>query len=393
MMFALVAAVLLAAPLAQAPDPPASPEPAPAAPEAPPTTAPSVPSSTEPAPAAPTDPTDPAVPSEPAPWAPPDPAPAVPVPSPVPSPVPPPVPAKEPGFFDDGQPGAYLKWYGAEYVGVVALGALALTGVTSSVEPLPASIGPSFSLDEPDLDLLFDPRLDDVIGAPILQEKVPSEALVVAVVTAILGDAAVDLAIRKDLHRTHAIVLGGAEAVVGAAVVTEAFKLGFGRLRPDFRERYVRAACANVVDKPDELDCTGVLDDGFVVERKELLDGMKSFFSGHASLSFAAASFVAMQIGSDYLWGKDAPDWARPVAGIAVGGLLAGAGYISATRVEDNRHHLEDVVVGASVGVASGVAAYLVHFDVDGEARRRWSVDVAPMALPEGIGVSVTGDL
>ena len=308
-------------------------------------------------------------------------------PPPAPSP-----PTGEPGFFDDGQPGSYLEWYGAEYVGVVAAGALLFTGATDSVEPLPASIGPAISLEKPNVALLFDKRLDGVIGKPMLNEKVPSGALAIVVATALVADAGVDLALRDDLHRTHAIVLGGAEAVVGAAVITEAMKLGFGRLRPDFRERYVRAACGGVVTKPKGLDCTGVLDDGFVVDRQALIDGMKSFPSGHASTAFAGASFLAMQIGSEHLWGRGAPEWARPVAGLAVGALLAGAGYVAASRVEDNRHHLEDVVVGAALGTASGVSAYLVHFDLDGRARRR-GIAVVLMPVPGGAGVGVVGQL
>ncbi len=286
----------------------------------------------------------------------------------------------------------YLETYGAEYVAVVGAGALLAAGATNSLEPLPASIGPQISLTDPDMKLLLDPRLDGVIGKPILQEKVPVWALGAVIAGLTAADAGVDLAVRQDLHRTHAIVLGTAEAVVGAEVITEAMKLGFGRLRPDFRERFIRAACAGVIDKPSGLDCTAVKDDGFVVDRDQLLDGMKSFPSGHASAAFAAASFLALQVGAEHLWGRDAPEWARPVAGLAVGALVAGAAYVAATRVEDDRHHLEDIAVGAGIGTATGIAAYMIHFDLDDHARRR-GVAVTPMPVAGGAGVGVTGAL
>lgn len=323
-----------------------------------------------------------------------------PEPTPEPTAVAPAAPVDGPQFFDDGQPGHYLQWYGAEYVGIVAAGTMLGLGALNEIEPLPSSIGPSVNLASPDTSVLFDDRLDDVIGRPILQEKVPNGALFISIGSLLAVDAGVDLAIRQDLHRTHAIIVGGAEAVLFASLTTEAMKLGFGRLRPDFRERWVRAACAGIVTKPDALDCS-IADDGFVIERKDLIDGMKSFPSGHASTSWAAATFVAMQIGSLHLWGASAErsEWFQPVAGLLVGSLAAGAGYVTLTRVSDNRHHLEDVAVGAGIGVASGMAAYLIHFDLDGNARHRGSrrpdtISVLPLAFEGGgAGAMVLGRL
>lgn len=323
-----------------------------------------------------------AAPAAPAPAAPPTAAPPAPTPAPQPS---------GPAFFDAGQPGHYLAWYGAEYLAVVAVGTLWLTDATASIEPLPALMGPSVDLKAADQTMLFDPRLDDVIGRPMTQEKVGSGVLAAMIVTPILAEAGLDLALRGDLHRTHAIVLGSAEAVFASYLATEALKLSFGRLRPDFRERYVRAACTGVIEVEVELDCSAV-DDGFEIDRAELNDGMKSFPSGHASSSFAAATFLALTVGSEHVWGASTPEWVRPLGALAVAGLLGGAGYVAATRVSDHRHHLEDVVVGSAIGVASGAATWLVHFDLEGRARRR-GVAVTPLPLAGGAGVAVTGPL
>ena len=320
-------------------------------------------------------------------------------PAPAPAPAPAAAPAVGPGFADDGQLGHYLQWYGADYLVMLGAGTLLATGALDNAESLPALIGPAVSLKSPDETLIFDPRLDDVIGRPILQEKVPTGALAIALGSAIVAVAGADFAVRQDLHRVHAVLVGGLEAVLGAALVTDAMKLTFGRLRPDFRERWLRAACSGVTQAPAELDCTGV-DDAFVVDREFLLDGMRSFPSGHASTSFAAATFLALTLGGEHLWSSHAQEWARPFAGLALGGLLAGAGYISASRVSDNRHHLEDVVVGGAIGVASGTAAYLLHFDMDGRARRRGShreklgvtlTSLAPLAIEGGAGAVMLG--
>ena len=298
-----------------------------------------------------------------------------------------PSPPPEPGFFDHGAPGAWLRWYGAEYVSVIALGAVYATDLTGGLEPLPALMGPSFDLERPDTASLLDPRLDGVIGAPLLHEKVPPAAMAVAVLVPVGVEVGLDFALHRDLHRTHALVLGVAEAAVGAAVVTDLIRLSVGRLRPDFRERWVRAACGGVVERPAELDCDGV-DDGFVVDRHMLIEGMKSFPSLHTSQSFAAATFLSLAVGSEHLWGKDAPTWVRPLGALAVATLLGGASAVAATRVEDHRHHLEDVAVGAAIGVASGAAAWLVHFDLEGQARQR-GMAVTALPLAGGAGVAV----
>lgn len=281
----------------------------------------------------------------------------------------------------------YLAWYGADYAALAVAGGLYASGISKDVVPAPALLGPRFDLDKPDLAVLFDPRLDDVIGKPLVKEKVPSSALLPTSAAVLLGTALVDHVAGGDIHRTHALVLGGAEAMVGTVVVTEALKLSFGRLRPDFRERWLRAACAGNVTAPDGLDCSGVAD-GFEVSRGDVLDGMKSFPSGHSSSSFALLSYASLAIGSRWIWNDDAPAWAQPVAGLVVGTIAAGAGFTAASRLSDDRHHPEDVVVGAALGTAIGASTWLLHFDHHGRARTRWPVTVVPTTTTSATGNS-----
>jgi membrane-associated phospholipid phosphatase len=250
-------------------------------------------------------------------------------------------------------------WYAADYVAVLLAGGLVASGVLKDVAPAPASIGPRFALDKPDLAVLFDPRLDDVIGRPMVREKVPTAAVAAAAAVAALGTAAVDLAGGGNLPRTHALLLGSTEALLGTV--------------------------ADNVPSPAALDCTSVAD-GFVVSRADVLDGMKSFPSGHTSSSFALLSFSTLAIGSRWIWGDDAPAWAQPVAGLVIGALAAGAGFTAASRQSDGRHHAEDVAVGAAVGTAIGASTWLVHFDTRGRARTRWPVRLAPTTMTSAAG-------
>lgn len=329
------------------------------------------PASTEPVPAEP-------VPAAPAPA---EPAPIVTLP-------PSPALSTSPGFFADDQPGHYLAWYGAEYVAVAALAGLYLADVHELIPPAPALIGPRVDLDDMDLAVLMDPRLDGTIGKPFLKEQVPSSALIGVAAVTILGSAGLDYAVTGDLHRTNGLVLGGLEALMGTVLVTEVFKLSFGRLRPDFRDRYLNAACTGVVDTPAGLDCATVDTSRFRISEDGLQDGMKSFVSGHSSSAFAIATFSSWWLGSTLVWSKDRPAWGPAVGALSMGTLMAGAGYVASTRLSDNKHHAEDVVVGSLIGATVATTAWFVHFDIDGRARRR-SFTVVPTV---GLGQSGTGN-
>ena len=287
----------------------------------------------------------------------------------------------------------YLSWYGAEYAGIAIAAGVYVSGIHKGITPAPALIGPQFDLNNPDVDALMDPRLDDVIGRPLLKEKVPDAAVGVGAAVAVLSATGVDYLVHGDVHRTHNLVLGGTEAILGTVVVTEVLKLSIGRLRPDFRERWLRAACAGNVDAPDDLDCSKV-DDGFEVSKDDVLDGMKSFASGHSSTSFAAATFTSLWIGSELVWNDDRPSWGPAVGALAIGTLYTAAGAVAASRIDDNRHHPEDVVAGAAIGATLGATAFLVHFDIDGKARHRsWNVvpTTSMGATGTGNGLALVG--
>ncbi|TXD31704.1 phosphatase PAP2 family protein [Lujinxingia vulgaris] len=114
-----------------------------------------------------------------------------------------------------------------------------------------------------------------------------------------------------------------------------------------------------------------------------------SFFSGHSSLSFAAATFLARDI-SDGLYHRVLVD-AEPTERFLLGRalpytLLYGAATtVAVSRLYDQKHFLSDVVVGAAVGTLISTLVYNTRFDARGvpHTRRGLALDVAPSPTPE----------
>jgi membrane-associated phospholipid phosphatase len=286
----------------------------------------------------------------------------------------------------------YAVWYGPEWaLAVLQVGLLG--GFWDALPTAGPAIGPAFDPDNPET--LFDPRLDSVIGQPFLQEQIPVELAATGILLAGAAVGTADYLRHEDLHRTHNFSLGLLTAIGSTATVTFSLKAGVGRLRPDFRERYVRAACGGTIDSPLELDCAAV-DDGFLVDEATFEKGRRSFPSGHSSLTAATAAYLGLHLGSTFVWGDAVPKhggWrtASQVGGtLAAGALVASAGYVAASRVTDNRHHPDDVMFGVGIGAAIGAASYLLHFDLDGEARVR-GAKVVPL-MTDGPGLALQGN-
>jgi len=89
-----------------------------------------------------------------------------------------------------------------------------------------------------------------------------------------------------------------------------------------------------------------------------------SFPSGHAAVTFAAATVVERHLG-----------WRKSVLGYTV------ASYVAASRLHDNRHHLSDVIFGASLGTVAGRA--VVHHRAD-----EWAI--TPTRVPGGVALLVS---
>ena len=143
------------------------------------------------------------------------------------------------------------------------------------------------------------------------------------------------------------------EAAALGVVLNQVVKFSVGRERP-----FVHALPEE--DKP-------------LVERNQ--ENNLSFYSGHTSLAFSiatSAGTVASQRG--YRW--------APVVWAVSLPLAASAGYF---RIAADKHWASDVVVGALIGSAVGVAVPLLH-------RRSGRDDGASITLvPSPSGVQILG--
>ena len=128
-------------------------------------------------------------------------------------------------------------------------------------------------------------------------------------------------------------------------------------------------------------------DSNFDVTRDE---AFRSMPSGHTSVAFCAAGFVT----ADHIYSRPHVGWAERVAVPFAGGFLAG--MTSGLRVEGGQHFPSDVIVGALIGTATGVAVPVLHqyVGVDGQrsvrpSGREWGRALVGLALGVGGGLLV----
>jgi hypothetical protein len=100
--------------------------------------------------------------------------------------------------------------------------------------------------------------------------------------------------------------------------------------------------------------------------RRQRPDGSnkRSFPSGHASVTFAAATVIERHLG-----------WRKSLLGYGI------ASYVAASRMHDNRHYLSDVVFGAAVGSVAGRT--VVHHKSD-----YWAL--VPTRVPGGAALLIS---
>ncbi|CAM0149389.1 unnamed protein product [Urochloa decumbens] len=144
---------------------------------------------------------------------------------------------------------------------------------------------------------------------------------------------------KRDVYDFHHATLGVLFAVLITAVFTDVIKTAVGRPRPDFFWRCF----------PDGNQLYNQVTGGVIChgEKSFLTDGRKSFPSGHTSWSFAGLGFLSL-----YLSGKiKAFNRQGHVAKLCIVILpLLLASLVGISRVDDYRHHWEDVFVGGLIG-------------------------------------------
>jgi len=121
----------------------------------------------------------------------------------------------------------------------------------------------------------------------------------------------------------------------------------------------------------------------------------QSFFSGHSSTTFMAASYFSWDM-SAWLRNRlpaDAGVATKLLVGsIPFAALYTAAGLTAYYRIAAEKHWFSDVMTGSLVGIGCGNFFYLLHFRPDGKVKKRSDTTAAvyPVITPEITGVAVT---
>jgi len=155
----------------------------------------------------------------------------------------------------------------------------------------------------------------------------------------------------------HHSLLGLLTAHALSIVPTNLLKIWIGELRPDFFSRCTYSE--------DTKICKPLFHNQRLMEQ-----GRRSFPSGHSSTAFAGLTFLALWMAGRngaFAIGGDGLRAAGPLQSRLLRLLISVlwlviAVWVAATRIQDHRHHLQDVIVGGLIGMLSASIAYLFYF-------------------------------
>ncbi|RIA83807.1 phosphatidic acid phosphatase type 2/haloperoxidase [Glomus cerebriforme] len=163
----------------------------------------------------------------------------------------------------------------------------------------------------------------------------------------------VALAIKRNVHDWHHGSLGLLFSISLTLLLTEIFKNLVGRPRPDFIDR-----CQPIKGSTD-AQVYGLSNVEICTRTNLLKEGFKSFLSGHTSNSFAGLGFLSF-----YLAGKlhIFDQRGHTYKGFVVVAPLILAIFIGISRIQDYRHHWQDVFAGSLLGFILGLYAYHQYY-------------------------------
>jgi len=174
-------------------------------------------------------------------------------------------------------------------------------------------------------------------------------------------------------HMTRDLV-GYLETYLVVTGITDLTKSIVGRQRPELEF---------VDDIAQEDDLTAEE----IEEIEESENNLRSFPSGHASGSFAFASYVERAVARRVGARSPARAW-------VFSGLYGLAGYVSYSRIENDRHYFTDMLAGAALGVWTGRTCYRINhrdeFPAKDSRQGVFTFAPRPVAVPGGLALMVS---
>ncbi|XP_077295018.1 phospholipid phosphatase 5 isoform X2 [Arctopsyche grandis] len=159
--------------------------------------------------------------------------------------------------------------------------------------------------------------------------------------------ALVHLVIKRDKEDFVQIMLAVTLALGINCLLTNIVKLIIGRPRPDFFWR-----CFPDGEMNSEMQCTGPLAD--------VIEGRKSFPSGHSSISFTSLGTMSWwMMGKFHVWSSCRGSSLRLLLTLTP---LVIAGVVAMSRTCDYHHHWQDVTVGSLLGLMISYMCYRQYF-------------------------------
>ncbi|KAK7498389.1 hypothetical protein BaRGS_00010343 [Batillaria attramentaria] len=151
--------------------------------------------------------------------------------------------------------------------------------------------------------------------------------------------------LRRDTEDLLQACLGVLLSIYVTGCITNFVKLAIGRPRPDFLYRcYPEGPPRHII----ELQCTG--------NEAVIIEGRKSFPSGHSSLSFASLGFVSLYIaGKLQVFNRGRGQGLRFICFLFP---LVWALMIAVSRTSDYHHHWQDVTIGSIMGLVGAYTCY-----------------------------------
>lgn len=153
-------------------------------------------------------------------------------------------------------------------------------------------------------------------------------------------------------------------------VITTLIKNTLGRPRPDMLDRCKPTLPVSTPPVPGQVMGSEGLRNGLVTDSvctaplssHVVIDGFRSFPSGHASTSFTGMVFLALFLDALLAHGtRSSRASTRALRLLSVTGCICLALHIAIGRIADHRHHPTDVLAGTLLGIIVAVMVYALY--------------------------------